>query len=362
MPDALVIRSRWRNYTVHFVDDFVAPLKERVDQGSFVIVDAAVLTAYAGLIDPAVPRDRLLVVEAIERDKTLGKAQEVMETLVERNFRKDCCLTAIGGGIIQDITAFAASILYRGVEWSFFPTTLLAQADSCIGGKTSINLGNKKNLVGTFYPPAVVTIDTAFLATLPEEDILSGIGEMLHYYYYAASPLFERLITERPKVLAERRLLADYIRESLQIKKGVIEIDEFDRGERNKFNYGHTFGHALESLTDYTIKHGQAVTVGMDLANYLSMRRGSMNRETFERTHALLEENFPVYEWHRFDVERYIQFLSKDKKNIGSDLVCILPEGPGRLIKQRLVMDESFRDMLREYFSTGMRSTANRQG
>lgn len=362
MPDPMVIRSRLRDYTVFFVDTFMAPLKEHVDQGCCVIVDAAIREAYADHIDSIVPQDQLLAIEAIERNKTLEKSQELIETLVQRNFRKNGRLAAIGGGIVQDLTSFTASILYRGVEWSFFPTTLLAQADSCIGGKTSINLGDKKNLVGNFYPPAVIHIDASFLKTLPEEDIHSGIGEMLHYYYYAASPLFERIIRERTRLLANRQLLADYIRESLQIKKHVIEIDEFDREERNKFNYGHTFGHALESLTNYAIKHGQAVTVGMDIANYLSMRQGILDRESYERAHALLTVNFPAYEWHRLDMERYIRFLSKDKKNIGNDLVCILPEGFGRLTKRRMAMDESFRDSLRAYFAAIQPSTSNRQG
>lgn len=358
----MLIRSRLREYAACFVDSFVAPLKKHVDQGCSVIVDAAIREAYAGQIDSVVPKDHLLVIEAVEDNKTLEKSQEIIETLVDRNFRKNGSLVAIGGGIIQDLTAFTASILYRGVEWSFFPTTLLAQADSCIGGKTSINLGDKKNLVGNFYPPAMVYIDVSFLNTLPEKEILSGIGEMLHYYYYAASPLFDGIISERDDLLADRRLLASYIRESLQIKKSVIEIDEFDRGERNKFNYGHTFGHALESLTAYAINHGQAITVGMDIANYLSMKQGILDRDSYEQTHALLTANFPPYEWRTLDMERYIRFLSKDKKNIGSDLVCILSEGFGRLTKRRMVMNESFRDSLRAYFAAISSSTSNRRG
>lgn len=351
MSDSLRIKSLFKNYDVRFIGDFTLPLQCLVDQHTFFVIDAIVWDIYKEKLKGVIPEGRLLLVEANERNKTISKCQEIIETLVAGNFRRNDHLVAIGGGVIQDITAFTASILYRGVDWTFFPTTLLAQADSCIGGKTSINLGDKKNLVGNFYPPTEIYIDTVFLATLPEADIMSGIGEMIHYYCYAASPLFEKIITERPQLLADRRLLLDYIRESLQIKKGVIEIDEFDKAERNKFNYGHTFGHALESLSDYAIKHGQAVTVGMDIANYISLRRGIMGRETFDATHALLIGNFPAYEWDRFDVERYIQFLSKDKKNIGQDLVCILAEGPGRITKQRIGMGETFRGILREYFN-----------
>jgi len=352
MSDPMIIKSRIRDYRVIFIDDFVKPMQKCVDQDSFFIIDAIVHETYGDRIDLIVPNEQMVIVEANERNKSVDKCKEIIETLVERNFRKNGRLIAVGGGVIQDITAFTASILYRGVEWIFFPTTLLAQTDSSIGSKTSINLGDKKNLVGNFYPPVEIYIDTAFLMTLSEADILSGIGEMLHYYYYTASPLFEKIVAERPQLLADRHLLLPYIRESLQIKKGVIEIDEFDKGERNKFNYGHTFGHALESLTDYVIKHGQGVAIGMDIANYLSMKIGIMQQEVFDRTHGLLIKNFPVYDWGLFDMEHYISFLLKDKKNIGSDLVCILSEGPGHLVKQSVVIDEQFRTILHEYFTT----------
>lgn len=362
MPDPIIIHSKFRTYTVCFIESFAEPLKNYIRRGCFAIVDAAIRKAYADHFDCFVPKDQMLVIEATEHNKTLEKSKEIIETLVERNFRKNDSLVAIGGGIIQDLTAFTASILYRGVDWSFFPTTLLAQADSCIGGKTSINLGNKKNLVGNLYPPTIVYIDVSFLKTLPEEEILSGIGEMLHFYYYAASPLFNKIISEREQLLADRLLLATYIHESLQIKKSVIEIDEDDRGERNKFNYGHTFGHALESVTAYAVNHGQAVTVGMDIANYLSMKQGILDRDSYKQTHTLLTANFPPYEWRSLDIERYIEYLSKDKKNIGSDLVCILSKGFGRLIKQRVVMNESFRESLRAYFASISPSTNKLRG
>lgn len=361
MSDTMLIKSRMKDYRVLFVDDFRKPIQEHAGQGAFIIVDSLIYQAYGDLLFSIIPQDRILIVEANEYNKTIGKCQDIIETLVKGNFRRNDRIIAIGGGVIQDISAFSASILYRGVDWSFFPTTLLAQADSCIGGKTSINLGDKKNLVGNFYPPTDIYINIDFLTALPEADILSGIGEMLHYYYYAASSLFEKIIDERLQLLADRGLLLTYIRESLKIKKGVIEIDEFDKGERNKFNYGHTFGHALESLTDYAVKHGQAVTIGMDIANYVSMRRKIMNQMEFNRAHNLLSKNFPVYNWTHFDIARYIQFLSKDKKNVGNDLVCILAEGPGRIAKQRISMDESFRGILREYFSTALPSAINHQ-
>jgi 3-dehydroquinate synthase len=237
------------------------------------------------------------------------------------------------------------------VEWIFYPTTLLAQADSCIGSKSSINLGIKKNLIGNFYPPSAIYIDTAFLNTLSVDDIKSGIGEILHYYLYASSPHFDLLIADYENVLRTRDLLKKHIRQSLEIKKSVVEIDEFDRGERNKFNYGHTFGHALESVTDFAIKHGQAVTIGMDLANYISMGMGYMTPDVFHDLHAKLAINFPEEDWRAIDLNRYFEFLSKDKKNIGSNIGCILAKRPGVLFKEQMPLDDHFRKRIQTYFS-----------
>lgn len=352
MSDSMIIKSLFRDYSVHFVEDFTFSLKGLADGHAFFIVDALVWDIYADKIKKEIPGDRLFVIEANENNKSLDKCREVIELLVDRQIRRNERLVAVGGGIVQDVTAFSASLIYRGIEWAFFPTTLLAQADSCIGSKTSINLGDKKNLVGNFYPPSEIFIDTAFLKSLTEDDIRSGIGEILHFHLYAASPFFDDLIGHYDRVIRDRDQLVKYIGESLKIKKSVIEIDEFDRGERNKFNYGHTFGHAIESVTDYAIKHGQAVTVGMDLANFVSMEMGLMHADIFRDLHAKLSVNFPDFDWRGIDLRRYFNLLSKDKKNIGNNIGCILAEVPGVLLKEQLPLDDRLKETIRTYFST----------
>ncbi len=346
----MFIKSIFRNYQVSFIEDFTSILTELADQGPFFIIDSLVLDVYGDRITTAVPKGRFLVIEANERNKSFDSCRGVIETLVEKRVRRDEKLVAIGGGIIQDITAFSASIIYRGMDWIFFPTTLLAQSDSCIGSKTSINLDDKKNLIGNFYPPAAVFIDMVFLSSLGVDDIKSGIGEMLHYYFYAESPFFNKMIKNYNALIRNREMLSEYIRESLVIKKGVIEIDEFDRAERNKFNYGHTFGHALESVTEYSIKHGQAVTVGMDLANYVSLRIGFMEPNIFHDLHAKLFLNFPVFDWQDIALDRYCNLLTKDKKNVGGNIGCILASKPGALFKKQLPLDDAFRGVIRDYF------------
>jgi 3-dehydroquinate synthase len=347
----MVIHSQFREYAVDFVEDFSVFLKRESDAGAFVILDKNVSDLYRERLAGAISKERCLIIEANEANKTLEKCKEVIEVLVEKSVRRDQKLIAVGGGVIQDITAFVASILYRGIEWSFYPTTLLAQVDSCIGSKTSINLGDKKNLIGNFYPPSGILIDVAFLNSLADADIKSGIGEMLHFYLYANSPFTEKLLANYSQLIVHRAMFVEYVKESLAIKKSVAEVDEFDKGERNKFNYGHTFGHAIESVTDYAIKHGQAVTVGMDLANYVSEKTGLMSKAIFQDLHAKLSVNFPKFEWGQIDLDRYFALLLKDKKNIGNSVGCILAKSPGILLRQQLPMDDQLKGMIRAYFS-----------
>ena len=352
VSNSFEVRSHVRTYRVSFTDDWMDTCTDLAeDERTFFVVDAAIAKKFGSRVERCVPSERMETIEATEAVKTLEGAGRLVERLSERGVRRHDMIVAIGGGVIQDVVGFTASILYRGVEWTFLPTTLLAQADSCIGGKTSINVGTRKNLVGTFYPPGMIYIDPGFLESLPEVEIRSGIGEIMHYYVYAGSPLLEPMVEEYSTFLENPRDLCRHIREALHIKRGVIEIDEFDKGERNKFNYGHTFGHALESISEFELRHGQAVTAGMCLANDLSVRLGLLDAGKAARLNALLSVNLPSYEWGSLDFDRYFELLSRDKKNVGKGtLTCILAEGYGRLVKQTLPMDDQFAGWVKSFF------------
>lgn len=351
MPDVIDVRSAFRDYRVLFTADSVATIAERLDpERTFVVCDEAVRNLFGQYLSPLLNTERLLFISAREESKTVEKSQELIEAMVAANVRRDHTVLAIGGGITQDVTAFAASILYRGIDWAFIPTTLLAQTDSCLGSKTSINVGKKKNLVGNFWPPVFAVIDVRFLSTLSEDEIRSGVGEMVHFYMYADSAMLRPLLHGLRTVLDDRTALRPYIEEALDIKRRVVEIDEFDKTERHKFNFGHTFGHALESTSSYTIPHGLAVMVGMDIANYLSMRMGLMTTPMFEQLHGMLALNFPKRTGNEGDVSQYCQFLARDKKNLGRDVGCILAERPGALVSRQVPFDEDFRQILRDYF------------
>jgi 3-dehydroquinate synthase len=350
MTSLVNIKSSIHDYTVDIVDDLLKHIENELSSGAFFIIDANVYKLYfSNNIFKKFPNN-FLTIEPSEENKSIDKCKSIIETLVEKKIRRNQRLVAIGGGVTQDITAFIASIYLRGVEWTFFPTTLLAQADSCIGGKTSINLKDIKNIVGGFNPPVNIYLDFKFLETLSKEDIRSGIGEILHFYYYSNSPYIEMMMDEYDNLIMNPQDLVKYIIESLMIKKSVIEIDEFDKDERNKFNYGHTFGHAIETATNYRIKHGQAVTVGMDLANYISLHKGFIDFQTYNKAKKILEINFPQYDWTSFEIDLFIESLSKDKKNKGEKLGCILSKGPGKLTKKFLPINKNFKSLMKNYF------------
>ena len=181
MFDTITIKSRIKDYGVNFVDDFVPILKQQINEASFMIIDETIMTLYEAKLKSLLSMSQFCTVEATESNKNINYCQDIIKVLIERNIKKNSVLIAVGGGIVQDITAFISSILFRGIDWIFFPSTLLAQADSCIGSKTSINFGGYKNLLGGFYPPSQIYIDLGFLETLPASEIKSGIGEILHF-------------------------------------------------------------------------------------------------------------------------------------------------------------------------------------
>ncbi len=183
-------------------------------------------------------------------------------------------LVAVGGGVIQDISAFVASVYMRGLAWSYVPTTVLAMVDSCIGGKSSINVGPYKNLVGTFHPPQHIYVDPAYAETLPRDQFASGLIEAAKICFCRGGAAFEGYLSHEPSTTMSTDALEGVILESLHAKKHFIEIDEFDKKERLLLNFGHTFGHALEGASHYGIPHGIGVGLGILCSLAFQRRRG----------------------------------------------------------------------------------------
>jgi 3-dehydroquinate synthase len=243
--------------------------------------------------------------------------------------------------------------MFRGLDWIFYPTTLLAQADSCIGSKSSINVGEIKNLLGTFTPPRQVRVDPLVLETLGRDEIRSGVGEMLKVHIIDGPQSFESIEKSFDRIFSDREVLLEFVYRSLLIKKRIIELDEFDQGIRNVMNYGHSFGHAIESATDFAIPHGIAVTIGMDMANYVAAEFGLISSEHagyFKRVHGILRKNYAGYEGFKIPFDRFINGISKDKKNTASKLGLILPGKDALPARSFQTNDERFQATCRRYF------------
>lgn len=316
------------------------------------LIDENVARLYAEQLRSILEHQNTVVIDATEENKSIERVIPIFERLVANSVRRDHTLIAIGGGIIQDITCFIASTLLRGMAWKFVPTTLLAQADSCIGSKSSINLGKTKNIIGTFNPPNEIFVCTDFFDTLEDKDIRSGIGEILKVHAIDSAAAFDRLAADYDALHSDRKVLLAYIRQALLIKQRFIEVDEFDRGVRNIFNYGHSFGHAIEAATDFGVPHGIAVTMGMDMANRIAVLRGLLSGHDYLRMHPVLRKNYVPFAKTDIPLDDMLSALMKDKKNTSSKLVLIFPVGEDATIQRvEVAPDEIFRSQCQQFIS-----------
>ena len=350
----MIIHSKFKDYEVHIENDLNFLEKVITGENTEVVVDQKVFDLYSTLFE-CFPRERLMVIEAIEENKVIDTALEICEKMTEIPAKRNAKLISIGGGIIQDITGFVANILYRGIQWTFVPTTLLSACDSCIGGKTSLNYKKYKNLLGTFYPPDHIYICASFFKTLSERDYESGLGEVVKFNIMAGEQGLRR-ITDNIDLLLERDsdTVNQFVRTSLEFKKAFIEVDEFDHGERIKLNFAHTFGHAIEVVTEYQIPHGTAVAIGMIMADSISMKRGLLSPKTAENAEKVLLKvihiNSALLEG---TIDRVIDAIHKDKKQTNNALTAVLM-AESEEEKNRLMiihdMTEAEVEYARDYF------------
>jgi 3-dehydroquinate synthase len=344
------IKSQIHDYDVQFVDNLIETLAKELIGNDFLIIDNKVRELYSKQLDDVLEKYQFIGIDATEQQKSYEGLIPIIQSLIENGYRKNHRLVAIGGGITQDVTAFIASIMYRGVNWLFFPSTLLAQGDSCIGSKTSINFGKYKNQLGGFYPPNKVLIYPPFIDTLEEAEMKSGMGEMLHYFIVSGEEDFRMYRSLYLNAFQNKEALSEIISRSLQIKKSYIEVDEYDQNIRQVFNYGHSFGHAIESLTNYRIPHGIAVSFGMDMANFVSVKMGFIPHQIRNEIREVTEKIWEGHSIRDIDLQQFLKALSKDKKNVGTKLGLILNKGYGKIFKHIMNADETFTLWIKEYF------------
>lgn len=262
-----------------------------------------------------------------EQYKTWKSIETILNELFENRFNRQSQLIAFGGGVIGDMTGFASSIYQRGIDFIQIPTTLLAQVDASVGGKTGINNRYGKNLIGAFHQPRSVYIDPAFLRTLPVREFGAGVAEIVKMAVTFNKEFFEWLESAD---LAESAQLKIAIVQAVETKAAVVAADEKEKGIRAALNYGHTFGHVIENETGYTrYLHGEAVSIGMVMANELAVSLGMMNQSEAERIRILLEKYGLPVTYAISDVDRFYETFYLDKKSSDTAVTFIIPKQIG---------------------------------
>lgn len=351
----LLIKSSIRDYKVIF-EKSVEGVTKAVEglPNKVLVVDVNVLEIYRKEIEGIAEQGDIIPFKAIEDNKDLEAVTDIYADLIGRSAKRNINLVSIGGGITQDVTGFVASTLYRGINWTFVPTTFLAQTDSCIGSKTSLNFRNRKNLLGTFYPPSLIYLCPAFLSSLAEIDYYSGIGETIKFQLM--NPFVKPDLNDiGRKIEGLRRYesLDEVIRENMAVKINYMENDEFDLGRRNLLNYGHCFGHALEISSGYDIPHGIAVSIGILFAGLVSVNRGMMSSSMFEGIRKIILPCLPVkYDERHYDRDVLLSAMKNDKKRTGSRLSIVLSDNDFMLGKYDDLEENEFYQALQSLTET----------
>lgn len=348
----ITVQASQGKYSVQFCPDALSTLKSLVTPADFVCLDQTIAEIYPDIAK--VCPEKTFILLPSENTKSYEGVISLLDHLISSGFRRDGRLIAVGGGITQDAVSFVASMLYRGVEWIFFPTSLLAQCDSCIGSKTSINFRQYKNQLGGFYPAAAVYIDTKLTKTLGPAEVASGLGEMLHYFLVTSEADFSLFLQAAPGVRQSGEGLNQLVYRSLEIKKQMVERDEFDRGPRNVFNYGHSFGHALESSCNYRLPHGISVAYGIDLANMVAVHLGMLDAGTRNRIREGCQIVFDGFPCPEIDISGYYEALKRDKKNCGGQLGLILLSKIGFAAKTMVDFNDEIKTLIRVFFENKM--------
>ena len=288
-----------------------------------------------------------------ETHKNLGTISQIYDRLLRARADRQTTLVALGGGVIGDITGFAAATYQRGINFIQIPTTLLAQVDSSVGGKTGVNHPLGKNMIGAFYQPRCVLIDTEVLLTLPEREIKAGLAEVIKYGLINQPDFLSWLTNNAADILAlDNAKLTETIRICCQAKADIVAADEREVGLRALLNLGHTFGHAIETACGYgNLLHGETIAMGMVMAADLSRRLDLLSAEQAAKVRDILENDFSmaVIPPAQISTETYLELMSSDKKAEQGRIRFILLEAPGRAV----LTGEVPPDLLKETLTAG---------
>ena len=337
----LIVELGSRSYPIavgsHVLSALRSSLSQYLNQDIFILTNDRVAPLYleAVLTQLEGKQVEVFIMPDGEGEKNLGTWQRALDALLATGFSRDCTVLALGGGVVGDLAGFVASTFHRGVDFIQLPTTLLAQVDSSVGGKTAVNHPQGKNLIGAFHQPRAVLIDTEFLTSLPRRQLSAGLAEVIKYGIMADAAFFSWLETHIDELLAVKpKVMADAILQSCRIKAAVVSEDEREHGRRALLNLGHTFGHAIEQAEGFgNWLHGEAVAAGLAIACDIASVQGHLSAADYERVLALLRTaQLPVsapaaMQWHTWQT-----LMLRDKKVLSGNVRFILPRGLGNAV------------------------------
>ncbi len=353
--DTIVVALGERSYPIHVGPGLLdqPDLYGLTAKQILVVTNEVVAPLYLQRVQAALRGRELdtLVLPDGERHKTLATFTTVIDRLIDGRFHRDCCLVALGGGVVGDLTGYVAASYQRGVDFVQIPTTLLAQVDSSVGGKTAVNHPRAKNMIGAFHQPIAVLADTGTLASLPPRELAAGLAEVIKYGVIVDAAFFAWLESHLDDL---RRLdsaaLTYAIRRSCEIKAAIVAEDEREQGRRALLNLGHTFGHALEAIGGYQRwLHGEAVGIGMALAARTSVALGWLDTRDCERIEILLNKAGLPTTASGIDPDVMLDHMRGDKKADRSGLKLILIRALGEAVVTRAPAEDTLRTVLAEH-------------
>ncbi len=319
------------------VSDVVRPSK------ALIVTDDVVLPLYGGTVAESLENSgfnvEFFVIENGEGSKTLGSFSAIVDYLAENRFTRTDIIVALGGGVVGDLAGFVSATYLRGIKFVQIPTTLLAQIDSSVGGKTAVDIQAGKNLVGAFWQPSLVVADTLTLQTLPQKEIENGLGELIKYACLIGGEAYD-LISNGFEKNIER-----VIELSVQYKRDIVEADEHDHGVRALLNLGHTLAHGVELLSDFTYTHGKAVAVGLYHVAKSGAKRGALSENDFASIKAMYD-HYGLDVTLPYSIKELSEAAKVDKKAEGSFINLVVIDGIGKCRVEKMPLEN-----LEEYFS-----------
>ena len=367
-PIKLNVKTKTKNYPIYFGDNIINKTGRLIKKNLPGVKKISIIS------DNKLPKKlltkllrslksydvQLFKLNANERNKSLTVANKIIHQLLKKNFNRSDCLIAFGGGILGDLSAFVSSLTKRGIKFVNIPTTLLAQVDASIGGKTGINSKEGKNLIGTFYQPDFIISDPVVLKSLPQREIVSGYAEILKHSLILDKKFFIWLTKNVKKIINEKNktLLINAIFKSCKIKSSIVAKDEKEKNLRTILNFGHTFAHGFEGAKNFSKKlnHGEAVLLGMIAASDLSNKKkllpsGELAQIKKHYKNLKLLMNIKKF-FKKKELNKIIYFMKKDKKNLNNKIILILLDKIGKTTypKQIALKDFEIKKFLSSYY------------